>query len=143
VELQPSSYSVSFSELLPFLFIPYEFICSVFLNLNPTKTKSFKETIAEFDFIGLFLFIGGVVLLLIGFNNSQNSWSDAETVSLLVIGVAMLVAGSVNEIYTKKSPIIPPRLFQTRTTTGILILTFLHGELKQILRTFGLHLLTI
>jgi MFS-type transporter involved in bile tolerance (Atg22 family) len=69
-----------------------------------------------------------VVLLLIGFDNSQNSWSDAETVSLLVIGVVMLVVGSINEIYTKKSPIIPPRLFQTRTTTGLLMLTFLHGE---------------
>ena len=88
----------------------------------------FKKLIAEFDFIGLFFIIGGIVLLLVGFNNSQTSWKSAETISLLVVGVAMLIAGSINEIFTTRSPIIPPRLFQTRTTAGVLIYTFLHGE---------------
>jgi len=98
-----------------------------FLNLNPTPKRSVKEVIGEFDFVGLFLLIGGVVLLLVGFNNSQNSWSSAETIALLVVGVVMLIAASVNELYTKSSPIVPPRLFQTRTTGGLLIMCFLHA----------------
>jgi len=33
----------------------------------------------------------------------------------------------VNELFTKRSPIIPPRLFKTRTTSIILLTTFLHA----------------
>lgn len=96
---------------------------------------------AEFDFSGLFLIIGGVVILLVGFNNSQSGWSTAETIALLVVGFVMLVAGSINEVYTTRSPIIPPRLFQTRTTAGILISVFLHGKLLAP-RRYGPYVLT-
>ncbi|KAG6812805.1 hypothetical protein H0H93_013673, partial [Arthromyces matolae] len=35
-----------------------------------------------------------------------------KTIGLLVVGVALLIAGAVNELFTKRSPIIPPRLFR-------------------------------
>ncbi|KZS98567.1 MFS general substrate transporter [Sistotremastrum niveocremeum HHB9708] len=98
-----------------------------FLKLNPVPKKSLRQATSEFDFIGLVLIIGGVVLLLVGFNNSQTSWSSAETIALLVVGGIMFVAGCVNEFYTNRSPIIPPRLFQTRTTAVVLLGVFLHG----------------
>lgn len=53
--------------------------------------------------------------------------SAPQTISLLVVGFVMLVAGAINELFTKRSPIVPPRLFQTRTTGLILITTFLHA----------------
>jgi hypothetical protein len=43
-----------------------------FLNLNPHHGKTLREHAREFDFVGLFLFVGGVVCLLLGFNQSQN-----------------------------------------------------------------------
>lgn len=42
-----------------------------FLNLNPHKKTTLREQAKQFDFIGLFLLIGGILCLLIGFNNSQ------------------------------------------------------------------------
>ena len=42
-----------------------------FLHLNPHKGKSFRQHVREFDFVGLILFIGGVVCILIGFNYSE------------------------------------------------------------------------
>ncbi|TFK80610.1 MFS general substrate transporter [Polyporus arcularius HHB13444] len=39
----------------------------------------------------------------------------------------MLAASAVNEILTKRSPILPPRLFRTRTTAIILITMFLQS----------------
>ena len=38
--------------------------------------------------------------------------SSAETISLIVVGGVLLLAACVNELYTKRSPIIPPRLFK-------------------------------
>ena len=53
--------------------------------------------------------------------------SSASTISLLVVGGVFLFSGAVNEVYTKRSPIIPPRLFRVSSTvvnhddTGMLI----------------------
>lgn len=99
-----------------------------FLHLNPVKhQKTFRQHVAEFDFLGLFLIIAGVVCLLIGFNQSEVSWSAPATISLLVVGGVLLVLAGVWECYTDRSPIIPPRLFKTRTTAIILITNFFHG----------------
>jgi len=98
-----------------------------FLNLNPHQGKPFREHVAVFDFVGLFLIIGAVILLLIGFNFSENGWDTPQTIAPLAIGVVLLIAAGINEIYTKRSPIVPPRLFKTRTTTFILISVFLHA----------------
>ena len=65
--------------------------------------------------------------LLVGFNNGETSWSSKDTIISLAIGGAALVAGAINEIFTKQSPVIPPRLFHTRTTAAVLILNFFHG----------------
>lgn len=35
-----------------------------------------------------------------------------STIALLVIGCVSLVVGGVNEYFTKRSPIVPPRLFK-------------------------------
>ncbi|THH13934.1 hypothetical protein EW146_g6336 [Bondarzewia mesenterica] len=98
-----------------------------FLNLNPHHGMSLRQHIQQFDFVGLLLMIGGVVCLLIGFNSGETNWSSAETIALLTIGGLLMLAASVNEIYTTRSPIIPPRLFKTRTTAIILITTLLHA----------------
>ncbi|KAI0051349.1 MFS general substrate transporter [Auriscalpium vulgare] len=98
-----------------------------YLNLNPHPGMTFRQHLKQFDILGLFLLLGVVVCLLIGFNSSETSWSDAETIALLVVGCVLLLVASINEIYTKRSPIVPPRLFKTRTTAIILISNLLHA----------------
>ncbi|KAF9227638.1 MFS general substrate transporter [Gyrodon lividus] len=98
-----------------------------FLNLNPNQGRLFRDHVREFDFVGLGLVVSGVVCLLIGFNSSEATWHSAETIALLAVGGVLLVFGAINEIFTKRSAIIPPRLFKTRTTGLILISVFLHA----------------
>ncbi|THH27404.1 hypothetical protein EUX98_g6782 [Antrodiella citrinella] len=99
-----------------------------FLHLNPTKhDKTFRQHVAEFDFPGLLLIISGIICVLIGFSESQNGWDNPAVIALLVVGLVVLVCAGVWETYTTKSPIIPPRLFKTRTTALILISIFLQG----------------
>ena len=101
-----------------------------FLHLNPLHNrKTFRQHVSEFDFLGLFLIVVGVVCLLLGFNFSETSCSSwllgyrtllilsslgkaAKTIALVAVGVALLLAAVVNELFTKRSAIIPPRLFK-------------------------------
>ncbi|OAX38723.1 MFS amino acid permease [Rhizopogon vinicolor AM-OR11-026] len=99
----------------------------IFLNLNPHQSRPLREHLAELDFIGLTFIVLGIVCLLIGFNFGQTSWSDAKTIVLVVAGCVMLIAGGINEIFTQRSQIMPPRLFKTRTTVIILVVGIFHG----------------
>lgn len=99
-----------------------------FLHLNSVKRRTVSEVAKDFDFVGLFLLVSGIVLLLVGFQNADTqTWQSASTIAPLAIGFVLLLVGSVNEIYTSKDPIIPPRLFKTRTTTCLLIAVFVHA----------------
>ncbi|PVF96665.1 MFS general substrate transporter [Serendipita vermifera] len=101
-------------------------LLALFLNLNPTQRKPYKTYIQEFDFLGLLLVVGGTVCILLGFNFSQTSWRDAKTISLIVVGGVLFIACAFNEFTLKKrNPILPPRLFKTRTTAGILLSSFI------------------
>lgn len=103
-----------------------------FLNLNPTKKRSVREVASTFDFLGLLLLTAGTVLILFGLqeaDTARNRWSAIQTIVPLGIGGLLLVFGAFNEIFTIREPIIPPRLFKTRTTTGILLATFIHAIL--------------
>ncbi|KAF7331017.1 Membrane transporter [Mycena venus] len=97
------------------------------LNLNPHHGKPLRDHVREFDFVGLFLFVGGVVCLLLGFSQSQNGWDRPATIALLVAGVMTLVLGVGFENWTDRSPVIPPRLFKTRTTGLIFLTVFFHS----------------
>ncbi|KAF9454660.1 MFS amino acid permease [Macrolepiota fuliginosa MF-IS2] len=98
-----------------------------FLNLNSRQGKTIQQHIAEFDFVGLLLIVAGVLCILFGFNESETSWSRTSTIVLLVLGGVTLIAAGVNEYFTKRSPIVPPRLFRTRTTTILLVTVFFHA----------------
>ncbi|KAI9446080.1 MFS general substrate transporter [Lactarius indigo] len=98
-----------------------------FLNLNPHQGMSLRQHLSQFDFLGLALLLSGVACVLIGLNKGGTSWSSAGTIALLCVGPMLLILAAINEILTTRSPIIPPRLFKTRTTGIILVTTFLHA----------------
>ncbi|KAL4068097.1 MFS general substrate transporter [Scleroderma citrinum] len=102
-------------------------ILFIFLNLNPHQSRPLRQQVAELDLLGLVSLVGGVVCLLIGFEFSETSWSDAKTIALLAIGCALLAVGGINERFTTRSAILPARLFKTRTTAILLASGFLHG----------------
>ncbi|KAH8989226.1 MFS general substrate transporter [Lactarius hatsudake] len=98
-----------------------------FLNLNPHQGMSLRQHLSQFDFLGLALLLSGVACVLVGLNKGGTTWSSATTIALLCVGPMLLVLAGINEILTTRSPIIPPRLFKTRTTGIISITTFLHA----------------
>lgn len=101
-----------------------------FLKLNPPKKRTLRDLLSTFDYIGLFLLVAGIALVLVGFQSAETTekgWASPQTIATLVLGgVSLLVAG-VYECFTTREPIIPPRLFKTRTTAGLLIFSSLNS----------------
>ncbi|KAF8212094.1 major facilitator superfamily domain-containing protein [Mycena galopus ATCC 62051] len=97
-------FFINFRDPLIFVFEP-----------QPRPLRTLSQHNKEFDYVGLVLMVSGVIVLLVGFNSSETSWSSAETIALLTVGCVLLIIAAVNEIFTTRSPIIPPRLFQANT----------------------------
>ncbi|GAA5960413.1 hypothetical protein JCM3765_007503 [Sporobolomyces pararoseus] len=99
-------------------------VLAYFLKLNPHNPPSARQMLAEFDFLGLFLLIVGLVVLLFGFTFGETNWSSVNAIACLTVGCVVLAAAVAVELTTKRSPIIPPRLFKIRTSAAVLIGTF-------------------
>ncbi|KAF8149269.1 MFS general substrate transporter [Mycena galopus ATCC 62051] len=99
----------------------------MFLNLNPHASKPSRDFVREFDFVGLFLLVAGVACLLLGFCQSENGWDRPATIALLLVGLITIVIALAFEMWTERSPIIPPRLFKTRTTALIIFTALAHS----------------
>lgn len=103
------------------------------LKLNPTKKRTVRDVVDEFDKIGYAIFLAGIVLFLLGFVYAEiEGFSSTRAIVFLAVGGLFLVAFVPWEFYAEKKwpqvkPIIPPRLFRTRTTILILVAVCCHG----------------
>ncbi|TNY23947.1 MFS amino acid permease [Rhodotorula diobovata] len=98
-----------------------------YLKLNPHTPPKAAELLSSFDFLGLALLVAGLALLVTGFTFGEQDWSQARAIACLVVGAATLGAAIVVELRTKRSPIIPPRLFRLRTAAGLLVGVFVQS----------------
>lgn len=82
------------------------------LHVNgKTKWQAFKEL----DFIGIFLFIAGCVLFLIGLSwgGQVYPWTSAHVLATMIVGILTLIGFGLYEQYLCKTiPLMPPRLFK-------------------------------
>ncbi|KIW07445.1 uncharacterized protein PV09_02284 [Verruconis gallopava] len=71
--------------------------------------------IKNFDYVGLILFIAGLVLFILGLSSggSLYPWKDVHTVSWIVIGCLLIVALLLWETYAPlKEPLLPMHFFR-------------------------------
>ncbi|KAJ3893699.1 amino acid permease ScVBA-like protein [Lentinula edodes] len=84
------------------------------VRLDPASDASYS-LIRRFDFGGLILFMGGTCCIVVGFSFvTSNGWNSPVTIVLIVMGLLILVCGSIYEAHT------------TRDMT-ILVIVFLHN----------------
>ncbi|CAK7221588.1 hypothetical protein SCUCBS95973_004546 [Sporothrix curviconia] len=86
--------------------------------------KSKWQAVKEIDYVGIFLFLAGCVLFLIGLSwgGTIYPWASVQTLCTLLIGFATIVAFVVWEAYfCKVQPLMPPRLFKNKGFVGIVI----------------------
>ncbi|KAF4465823.1 trichothecene efflux pump [Fusarium albosuccineum] len=84
-----------------------------FAQLHVGKTR-IQQT-KELDWVGMFLFLSGCVLFLIGLSwgGTTYPWKSAEVLCTLVIGIATLAGFFVYEgFFCRVQPLMPPRVFK-------------------------------
>ncbi|CAG7938583.1 unnamed protein product [Penicillium olsonii] len=90
-----------------------------------TWWESFRFYFIEFDVIGIFLMIGGLILFLISFNiagNTEGQWKSAKVIAMMVVGFFVIVAFVAYELWVAQKPFIPSHLLVNRTVIGACLL---------------------
>ncbi|ORY01051.1 fungal trichothecene efflux pump [Clohesyomyces aquaticus] len=98
---------------LVFLFFFYH--PPTFAEKQAEQGKSKRQMLREFDWIGLFLFVAGCTLFIVGvsWGGSLYPWKSATALCPIIIGLLTLVGLGFYETYaTLKEPLFPPRLFR-------------------------------
>ena len=89
-----------------------------------------REIIAQIDWLGGLLSVGGSVLFIMGmvWGGYQYAWSSAHVLVTLIPGAVMLVVFGAWETYGAKFPMFPRRLRSVpRTMALTLLITFISG----------------
>lgn len=103
-----------------------------FLRVTYNKEMTFRQKIFRIDYVGNSILIGSTVAVLyaLTYGGGQLPWSSGRVIAPLIIGLAGLGLFMWFET-TKfvKDPVVPARLFETRTASAIFAATFLNSAL--------------
>ncbi|KAI5918480.1 multidrug resistance protein fnx1 [Camillea tinctor] len=104
----------------------------LFLQVGYNKEMSFMEKMKRIDYWGNLILVGATVSVLyaLTYGGTRYSWSSANVITPLIIGLFGLGFFVWFET-TKwvKEPVVPSRLFSNRTSITIFAVTFLNSAL--------------
>lgn len=88
-----------------------------FLRGKQPERLSWNQFLKRFDWIGTFLLSASLSSLLFGVTAGGvlHPWRSANTLVPLIIGIIGLMTFCIYEQYTAREPLIPLRIFATRT----------------------------
>ncbi|KAK0386037.1 hypothetical protein NLU13_5874 [Sarocladium strictum] len=94
-----------------------------FRQLHVGKTR--MQQAAELDWVGIFLFVSGSVLFILGLSwgGAPYAWTSAQVLCPLLIGIAVFVFFFIYEAYLcHVQPLMPPRMFRNLGYVGIIMI---------------------
>ncbi|PCH33378.1 MFS general substrate transporter [Wolfiporia cocos MD-104 SS10] len=98
------------------------------VKLGYLQGVSWRTFLQTFDFLGLFLFMGGSSCIVIGFNVATAiGWRTPPTISLIVLGLIILICAGFYEVRTKRDALFPLAIFKDPTIIIVLVVIFLHN----------------
>ncbi|KAL2201876.1 MFS general substrate transporter [Sarocladium strictum] len=105
------------------------FLLLLFTLKLPSPKTPIRAGLAAIDWIGSGLVIGGTLMLLLGLylGGVYEPWHSSTVICLLIFGgvAAALFVG--NEWWFATYPVIPPRLFKTRSSLAAYLVCFCHA----------------
>ncbi|KAG0368164.1 hypothetical protein BGX24_002919 [Mortierella sp. AD032] len=95
----------------------------------PHVKGSLRDKIKRIDFLGAASLVAGLVVILLALNwgGSKYTWSSGIIIGLLCAGAAIILIFCLIEWKQAAEPIIPFRLFKTRTNIAVFASSFFLG----------------
>ncbi|KAG0371481.1 hypothetical protein BGX24_001612 [Mortierella sp. AD032] len=95
----------------------------------PHAKGSFKDKVKRIDFLGAITLVIGLTLVLLALNwgGSTHPWNSGIIIGLFCAGFAVLFVFCLIEWKQAAEPIIPFRLFKTRTNAAVFATSFFFG----------------
>lgn len=122
------SWHTAMSIVLFFFYYPPDFYTK---HRSDGKTK--RQLLREMDYVGIFLFITGGTLFLLGvnFGGRNYPWKSPQVIAPIVVGLCSYIALGFYETRPRlKYPLLPPRLFKDiRGFVMVLVVCFVGGML--------------
>ncbi len=105
----------------------------LFVKLNTTVKESYKRKIQRVDWLGSFLFIGGMTSFLIGvsWGGIQFKWASASTLAPIIVGIFGVVLSCVWETRVKE-PVLRGSLFYNVSAFAAYYCAFAQGFLVSL-----------
>jgi EmrB/QacA subfamily drug resistance transporter len=90
-----------------------------FVVLQKTLHLTHRKREVHIDYLGAFLLMAGVSLLLVWVSlaGNQFDWVSTTSIALVAAGLLLVLAAVYVEMRVAREPIIPMRLFRDRTTS--------------------------
>ncbi|KAF2167403.1 hypothetical protein M409DRAFT_54005 [Zasmidium cellare ATCC 36951] len=104
------------------------FIILFFLKIKTPRTPILKG-LAAIDWLGTILVTGATLTFLFGleYGGITFPWDSATVICLLVFGVVQAILFILVEWKLASYPVMPLRLFRTRSNSALLLAAFFHG----------------
>lgn len=88
------------------------------------------------DWLGVLIFLGFALLVLLGLNiGSVSSWSSPTVIAMVTVGVGLGFAFAYYESKWARHPLIPVRIFKARSNIACCLVGFFHGMVSEPLRS--------
>ncbi|KAI9641173.1 hypothetical protein NHQ30_010603 [Ciborinia camelliae] len=101
----------------------------LFLHVNHNKDMTFAQKLKRIDILGNLILMAGTVAILYALSIS-NPWSSWHKLVPLILGfLALFLFAGYEASGIPSEPVMPPRLFTTRTSVLVSINTFLNSAL--------------
>ncbi|KAK4944494.1 hypothetical protein LTR10_016168 [Elasticomyces elasticus] len=91
--------------------------------------KSFLQRVRQFDPVGTTLLLPGLILLLLAlqWGGNQYSWESTRVVVTLVLGIVLLLAFGVSQIWAGENGAVPPRIMRQRSIIAGAVVSLGYG----------------
>jgi MFS family permease len=97
--------------------------------------ESFKQRVKQFDPVGTAFLLPGLVLLLLAlqWGSNEYAWGSTRVIVSLVLGLVLLIAFAICQLWVRDNGTIPPRIICQRSVAAATVASFGFGSVLIIL----------
>lgn len=140
VLVQKTSWRWCFHINYPFCGIGFV-VAILFVRLNAVAELTIAQKLKRTDWIGAFLFVGGMTSFLVGLSwgGIQHPWKSAATLGPVIMGLVGIVVFFCWQVYKKENTLLPMSIFYNFSAIAAFYSALINGLIVSHLGFISVH----